>query len=121
MFPVQYPLVKGLALLWYLQKGDTKRSPERWTRRAALLRKEMGLGDKLRKLMVIDASDQVSYCNRTVQVGPHVLVVTCATLDSNGEGLGPSFSFEGKLSSEKMSSLSRITPFVSDISRNTPA
>ncbi|CAN0298846.1 unnamed protein product, partial [Ascophyllum nodosum] len=32
--------------------------------------------------MVIDVADQVSYCNRTVQVGPHVLVVTCATLDS---------------------------------------
>lgn len=80
----------------------------------------MGLGDKLRKLMVIDASDQVSYCNRTVQVGSHVLVVTCATLDSTGEGLGPSF-VRSNLQTKKYLRFQKLRLFVSDISRATPA
>lgn len=37
--------------------------------------------------MVISMEDQVTYCNRTVQVGPHLLVVTTATMDTSGECL----------------------------------
>lgn len=43
-----------------------------------------GLGKLLKKAMVISMEDQVAYCNRTIQVGPHLLVVTCATLDATG-------------------------------------
>lgn len=43
------------------------------------------LGKLLRKAMVISVEDQISYCNKTIQVGPHVLVVTTATLDTTGE------------------------------------
>lgn len=39
----------------------------------------------LKKAMVISVEDQLEYCNRTVQVGPHVLIVTCATFDAQGE------------------------------------
>lgn len=42
------------------------------------------LGKLLKKAMVISVEDQVTYCNRTVQVGPHVMVVECATLDVSG-------------------------------------
>ncbi|CAM9445538.1 unnamed protein product [Ectocarpus fasciculatus] len=40
------------------------------------------LGKLLRKAMVISMEDQISYCNKTIQVGPHVLVVTTATVDT---------------------------------------
>lgn len=43
------------------------------------------LGKLLRKAMVISMEDQISYCNKTIQVGPHVLVVTTATVDTSGE------------------------------------
>lgn len=41
----------------------------------------------IKKAMVISMEDQVTYCNRTVQVGPHLLVVTAATMDTSGECL----------------------------------
>lgn len=44
------------------------------------------LGKLLKKAMVISMEDQISYCNKTIQVGPHVLVVTTATVDTSGEG-----------------------------------
>lgn len=40
-----------------------------------------------KKAMVISMEDQLTYCNRTVQVGPHLLVVTTATMDTSGEFL----------------------------------
>lgn len=40
-----------------------------------------------KKAMVITMEDQVSYCNKTIQVGPHLLVVTTATMDTSGESL----------------------------------
>lgn len=39
----------------------------------------------LKKAMVVSMEDQISYCNKTIQVGPHVLVVTTATVDTTGE------------------------------------
>jgi len=45
------------------------------------------LGKLLKKAMVISMEDQISYCNKTIQVGPHVLVVTSATVDTTGETL----------------------------------
>lgn len=39
----------------------------------------------LKKAMIITMEDQISYCNRTIQVGPHLLVVTAATMDTSGE------------------------------------
>lgn len=45
----------------------------------------MKLAKLLKKAMVISMEDQVSYCNKTIQVGPHVLVVTTATVDTSGE------------------------------------
>ncbi|CAM9804838.1 unnamed protein product [Pylaiella littoralis] len=41
------------------------------------------LAKLLKKAMVISMEDQVSYCNKTIQVGPHVLVVTTATVDTS--------------------------------------
>ncbi|CAM9787703.1 unnamed protein product [Scytosiphon promiscuus] len=41
------------------------------------------LGKLLKKAMVISMEDQISYCNKTIQVGPHVLVVTTATVDTS--------------------------------------
>lgn len=43
------------------------------------------LGKLLKKAMVVSMEDQITYCNKTVQVGPHVLVVTTATVDTTGE------------------------------------
>ena len=39
----------------------------------------------LKKAVIITMEDQISYCNRTIQVGPHLLVVTAATMDTSGE------------------------------------
>lgn len=43
------------------------------------------LANLLRKAMVVSMEDQISYCNKTIQVGPHILVVTTATVDTTGE------------------------------------
>lgn len=43
------------------------------------------LGKLLKKAMVVSMEDQITYCNKTIQVGPHVLVVTTATVDTTGE------------------------------------
>lgn len=43
------------------------------------------LGNLLKKAMVVSMEDQITYCNKTIQVGPHVLVVTSATVDTTGE------------------------------------
>lgn len=42
------------------------------------------LAQMLKKAMVISMEDQVTYSNRTIQVGPHTIVVECATLDTTG-------------------------------------
>lgn len=42
------------------------------------------LGKLLKKAMVVSVEDQVTYHNRTVQVGPYVLIVECASVDVTG-------------------------------------
>lgn len=42
------------------------------------------LGKLLKKAMVISMEDQIAYVNKTIQVGPHVLVVSSATIDTTG-------------------------------------
>lgn len=42
------------------------------------------LGKLLKKAMVISVEDHVTYHNRTVQVGPHVLIMECASVDATG-------------------------------------
>lgn len=54
-------------------------------RQARIAQQQMKVAKFIKKAMVISMEDQVSYCNRTIQVGPHVLVVACATLDASGE------------------------------------
>lgn len=54
-------------------------------RQGRIAQQQMKVAKFIKKAMVISMEDQVSYSNRTIQVGPHVLVVTCATLDASGE------------------------------------
>lgn len=42
------------------------------------------LGKLLKKAMVVSIEDQITYCSKTIQVGPHVLVVTTAIVDNTG-------------------------------------
>lgn len=44
------------------------------------------LAKLLKKAMVVSIEDQITYCHKTIQVGPHVLVVTTATVDTTGKG-----------------------------------
>ena len=70
------------------------------------------LGKLLKKAMVISMEDQITYCNKTIQVGPHVLVVTTATVDTAGERQR---SYDGRLGYVRgVKKFSRMRTYIND-------